>query len=90
MMDWLNNYSKDYDVSINLISESTFAPLLSITINNITIKVALTATLLHSLNSNSNGQNIFKKFVDEQIKKHPEYLKTVRKKKIEKLDKINE
>lgn len=90
-MKWTEEKLKEYGIEVKVVSEATWSPRISIVINNKSVYLALTREFIQDVKAQTWGsEKYLDDMIDDEIEKHPEYKRQIRKKKLEKLNEIQE
>ena len=87
-MKWTEEKRKTYGIFVTQMTEETMRPSYIITINGYSTTLRLTAELIQDLRWQvPNPKEVIDDIIDEEIEKHPEFQRNVRKMKLKKIGK---
>ena len=87
-MRWTEERRKLAGINLTTISESTMSPKLRITIDGVSTTISLTREHIEDMRWQSNSEEIINNMIDEEIEKHPNFIKTIRKTKLEQISEV--
>jgi len=89
-MKWTEERRKAYGIDLDTMSEATMAPRLRITINGYSTLMSLTREFIEDLKWQTPNSEVFiDSMIDDEIERHPEFKRIVRKKKLEQIERLD-
>jgi len=90
-MKWTEKRRKAYEIDLSIITESTMAPKLKLTICGYSTTMNMTREFIEDIRwqTTLKTKEIIDKMIDDEIEKHPEFLRNIRRLKIKKLNEQN-